>query len=204
MSFMVNEGKEVRLFLDDLPFEERIKSDTLEVMLNGYSLATGCSPTGTRCLEDATYHGRGKSSGRFKLNRHWYYGAPGDNSLYHLTEVEATLAFNQIGYALMAHLLETGKVSKLGIMTPKEFKSIQTNGSFIRRSSYEYNKKINLAETDGAFNAVLNLADVSLDERSRLFSLKTIMELDIQNGSLTGKRDIRFIFPKKSVSDLKC
>lgn len=201
---MVKTDRETRLVLDDLSFKERIKQETLDVMLNGYALATGCSPTGTKCLEDATYIGKGKADGRFKINRHWYYGAPADNSLYHLTEVEATLAFNQIGYALMAHLLETGKIAKLGIMTPKEFKSIQTHGSWIRESSYEYSKPIPLAETDGVFNAVLNLSEVSLDERSRLFSLKTIMEIDFQNGSATGKRDIRFIFPKKNVSGLQC
>jgi len=167
---------------------ELIPARTLDVMLTGYETA------GTRYLQDATYLGDAKAEGSFKMDAHCYYGD--GSQLYHITEVEAVIAFNQLSYVTFAHMLATGRILQLGVIPPDKFLKLQAEGTWVRKSEFTYSKPIALAATNGHFKGTVAIEEMSYLERETNKSVKMIMRLNLETGATIGLRDARAIFPK--------
>lgn len=166
------------------PISDRI----LTTLLEGYEIA------GTRYLQRAHYLGNNISQGEFKIDRHCYYGK-GDR-LYHITEVEAAIVFNQLSYVTIAHLLENGELSDLGRIEVEKFRRIQEEGAWIRKSTFDYKKAVNLHESQGSFKGALTISDVSVLERELDRSVRMRTSLRIEDNNITGERQIQLTFPK--------
>jgi hypothetical protein len=164
-----------------------IRRETLDILLQGYSVA------GTRYLESAYYTGGGRSRGNFRIAKQFYYG---DGFPYHFAEIDAALAFNQIAYATFSHLLEEGIIAPLGVISPESFLKLQTTGTWIKESRYEYNKPVLLYKTEGKFFGELAITELTIQENQRRISVKMLMDFDVESGSSIGHRDVRVIFPK--------
>ena len=166
---------------------EAVPAHTLDIMLAGYEEA------GTRYLKEARYLGEGRIAGDFEIRKHFYYGS-GDR-LYHLTEVEATLIFNQLAYVDFAHMLATGRIPDLGVIPPEQFLRFQTTGTWIKESRFEYFKPIDLNLKHGKFKAESAIKSITSRMREKDRSIKVIVDISIEGSSVIASRDTRLIIP---------
>ncbi len=164
--------------------QERVKRTTIDTMLAGYKAV------GTRFLEDTTYLGRGSFKAHCTVPKHRHYDTAG--KLYHLTEAELVLVFNQFSYTAMAHLLETGRIPKLGRVPPEKFVELLLNRSPIRRTNFEYPTGVDLAAVSGRFNAELDINALSYRRKDK--SVRAEMRISVNEDALYGTRDQRFLF----------
>ncbi len=171
----------------DPAVREVVESGTLDDVLEGYE------KKGTRYVDSVTYLGQGRAEGQFTVHGHYHFDT--EDQLYHLTEADVVVLFNQFGYAVMAHLLRTGRIPQVDLATftnfKDDFRDIELRSSPIRSSGYDYPRGIDLA-ADPTFPGKLYIKQLSYLQRPDDVSLHTEMVLDLADGAIHGERDWRF------------